>query len=306
MKLLVDIYSVEHAYQMIDLGSDIIVNIEQLSITKEFNATLAEVQTIQKYAQKNKVNVFVMLDRLYHETDLTTLQNTLAVLNKIGITTIIAADLAIINIVKHAGYPIKVINGNTTLNTNYSTMMSPLNAFDGFVLSNEINIKEIYTILEQLDKMSILQGYGKQRIFYSKRQLLTSYYAFNQNKPLNFKISDGLLISDYYTDANQSYIYEDTNGTYIYTYFDICALRYHESLMAKGLDYLYLNNIYQDKATYDQIVMLYHQLLAEKLSSKEVLKQLRAINAELSESFLNDKTVFTIADAKLLEKEDLS
>jgi U32 family peptidase len=306
MKLLVDIYSVEHAYQMIDLGSDIIVNIKQLSITKEFNATLAEVQTIQKYAQKNKANVFIMLDRLYHETDLTTLQNTLAVLNKIGITTIIAADLAIINIVKHAGYPIKVINGNTTLNTNYSTMMSPLNAFDGFVLSNEINIKEIYTILEQLDKMSVLQGYGKQRIFYSKRQLLTSYYAFNQSKPLNFKISDSLLISDYHTDANQSYIYEDTNGTYIYTYFDVCALRYHENLMAKGLDYLYLNNIYQDKATYNQIVMLYHQLLAEKLSSKEVLKQLRAINAELSESFLNDKTVFTIADAKLLEKEDLS
>lgn len=304
MKLLVDIYSVEHAKQMIDLGLDVIVNLTKLSSTKEFNASFEELATIHEYAINNEVKVLVVLDKLFHENEAASLPQALAQLNEIGIKTLIASDLAILNLVEENGYAMNVISGNATLNTNYHTMNTPANHFNGFVISNEINIEEVLNILAHLDKTSILQGYGKQKIFYSKRLLLTSYYDFNKQEPIGFGIRDRLLISDEQTDNNKSYIYEDEDGTYIYTAHDVCALRYHEDLMVQGLDYLYLNNLYHDKAAYNEVVAIYQQLMKEQLSSEEALNKLQAINADLSESFLNDKTIFTIDEVKLLERED--
>lgn len=304
MKLLVDIYSVEHAHQMIDLGLDIVVNLKELSSTKEFNASFEELANIQEYAISNEINVLVMLDKLYHEKAVETLPQTLTQLNEMGIKMLIASDLAILNLVEEAGYDMDIISGNATLNTNYHTMNTPANHFNGFVISNEINIEEVLNILANLDKTTILQGYGKQKIFYSKRLLLKSYYNFNKQKPIGFGIKDRLLISDEQTDGNKSYIYEDEDGTYIYTAHDVCALRYHEDLMAQGLDYLYLNNLYHNEATYHEVVAIYQGLMNEQLSSDEALIQLKAMNTNLSESFLNDKTIFTIDEVKLLERED--
>lgn len=307
MKLLVDIYSVDHAKQMIDSGLDVIVNLKELSSTKEFNASFEELAIIQEYAEyatSNEVNVIVMLDKLYHEKMVAKLPQALAHLNKIGIKTLIAADLAILNLVEENGYSIAIISANATLNTNYHTMNTPANHFSGFVISNEINITEVLNILAHLDKTSILQGYGKQKIFYSKRQLLKSYYDFNKQEPIGFGIKDRLLIKDEQTDNNKSYIYEDEDGTYIYTAHDVCTLRYHDELGMQGLDYLYLNNLYHDETIYNKVVTLYQQVIKEQLSSEEALNQLQEMNRDLSESFLNDKTIFTIEEIKLLERED--
>jgi collagenase-like PrtC family protease len=303
MKLLVDIYSVEHAKQMIDLGLDVVVNLTELSSTKEFNASFEQLASIQGHAINKETDVLVMLDKLYHEKAVKNLPQALAQLNEVGIKTSIASDLAILNLVEDSGYTMDIISGNATLNTNYHTMNTPANHFNGFVISNEINIEEVLNILAHLNKTSILQGYGKQKIFYSKRLLLTSYYDFNKQEPIGFGINDRILISDEQTD-NNSYIYEDEDGTYIYTAHDVCALRYHEDLMAQGLDYLYLNNLYHNEANYNEVVAIYQQLMKEQLSSGEVLSKLQAMNADLNESFLNDKTIFTVDEVKLLERED--
>ena len=141
-------------------------------------------------------------------------------------------------------------------------------------------------------------------MFNSKRQLLTSYFDYNNLPKIDVHPKNYLVISDINEKDNHSYIYEDQYGTYVYTRKNVNALKYIEQLVENNVSYLYLNNLFCTTKEYGEIVKLFKRYLEDNsYKYEQAITDLENITKELGESFFNDETIYTIEQAKLLEME---
>ncbi|MEG0569840.1 MAG: U32 family peptidase, partial [Erysipelotrichales bacterium] len=173
-KILAEITSIEQGLTFIEKGIDaLLINVMGVSVTKEFNCYTDELSIITQKAQEKGVEILLNLDMLYHQEDLLGLRAMLKRLSKYDIIALIISDVAILELVKELELDIKCISGINTLNTNYHTMNSMNKIFNGYFISNEINISEVMNIVKNVESSLVVQVYGKQKMFYSKRQLLS-------------------------------------------------------------------------------------------------------------------------------------
>ncbi|MGL4383356.1 MAG: U32 family peptidase [Bacilli bacterium] len=300
-KLLVEPYDFEDAKTILmQTNHYLLINIKVLSTLKRYNLSIEELKAL---AHIKSSHLVINFDKFYHSHDLKELNLFLETLSELKIEYILAIDLAIIHYQQKAHYQFKVIDGNSILNTNYHTMQSVLNPYYGHFISNEINFKEVLNILEETKKPSIVQVFGKQKIFYSKRHLLTSYYEFNQMPIIDFSSQAHLLMSDPNNDKVVSYLCEDEYGTYLYTKKDLCALEYLNHL--KPYDcFLLISNIFINQTIYPLIVDVFNQYLEGNISLDDANIALKQLNINYHDSFWDDDTIYTIKEAKALMKEN--
>lgn len=299
--LMIDGLSVAFAKRIIDYNKgSLLINIKDYSLSKGYDMSLEQLEEIINYKD---ASVYVNLDRLYHPSDIINLKTFIQKLVDLGVKGIIAADLALPSILDDMNVKLELINGNMNLNTNYVTMNAMKDHYDGYFVSNEISVKEIIRILENNGSSLMMQVFGKQRMFYSKRMLLSSYYEYNNKKVIDFSPISRLLIKDNGVDENYSYIYEDSVGTYIYTDYDVCGLKYIKDLQTKKLKYFYLNGLFQDEICYEKIIDIYYDYLEDKINLDEALSQVSQYSPNISDSFYNDKTIVTIEQVRELEEE---
>lgn len=301
-KLLLEINDVAQAYDFIekDYGA-IIMNMAGLSSGKMLDCYTNEISLISQKAQEYNTELFVNLNMLYDESDLLSLRPILKRLAKLNIKNIVIQDFGVIKIAEELGLEFNYINGDAILNTNYASIMAFANYFNGFYLSNEININEIKKISLEVDKQLFIQVYGKQRIFKSKRKLLSAYYDYIETNIRPKSIGEYILISDQNEEDNFSYIYEDDLGTCIYTRESVNGLSYIKDLKEMNITYLYLDNIYLQKQNYENVVKIYYDYLNDKINLETAQKMLEKEDDKLSTSFFEDKTIFTLEQIKELE-----
>lgn len=304
-KLLIEINDLSQANEFIEKQyGAILINMAGLSSSKMFDCYTNEISLISVKAKENNVELFINLNSLYDESDLISLRPILKRLAKLNIKNIVVQDFGVIKVAEELGLDFNYFNGDAILNTNYASIMAFEEYFEGFYLSNEININEIKKIASEVDKKLFIQVYGKQRIFKSKRKLLTAYYDYIESDSQLKSIYDYLLISDENEEENFSYIYEDELGTYIYTQKSVNGLNYLKELKEMKISYFYLDNIYVDKDKYENIVKIFYEYLNEKISLEQAQKLLEKEDQELSTSFFEDKTIFTLEQIKELESRE--
>lgn len=304
-KLLIEINDLEQGLDFIKKGyGSLLLNVIGVSLTKQFNCYTNEISILVSEAKKHDVEIYVNLDMLYHQEDLIGLRAILKKLHKLDITGLIINDVGLISMLKDLGLKFKLTNGSSTLNTNYMTINYSSKFYSGFFLSNEININEIIKIAANTDSSLMVQVYGRQKVFYSKRNLLSAYYNYNEMELIDFHPRNRLVISDITKQENKSYIYEDSFGTHIYTRDSVVGLKYIRELIDNNVEYLYLSNMFCLGDSYEKIVQLHYKYIHdESYKFEDAYNDLIAIDNNVSESFFNDKTVFTIEEARLLEKE---
>lgn len=300
MKIITHAYDYDHALQLFEYLDDVIVTNNSFS-SYPYLFSLEDISKLNKYALNNNKNLYVYIDNLFHSNEVDNLKQYLIDLSKIGLKNIMYCDLAIVSINIDLSLGFNLININTTLNTNYESMneMKMFNV-NSSMLSNEISINKINSILDNLNTLSMLQIHGKQRIFYSNRLLLSSYL-----KHLNKDILDTSINSNYIIKNNDdlSYIYEQNNNTYIYTYHDLCSIDYLGILKEHHLDYAYINSLYYSKEIHLDIIKTYLNYLDNLINKEEALNIFKNLKQELSHSFLNDDTVFSIEDVRRMEEK---
>ncbi|MEG0569616.1 MAG: hypothetical protein RR543_04420, partial [Erysipelotrichales bacterium] len=126
----------------------------------------------------------------------------------------------------------------------------------------------------------------------------------NELTPISFRAEDRLVICNRGQEDNYSYIYEDDYGTYIYSKHNVYALRFMRELIENNVEYLYLNNIFCDEDEYYRVVLLHQKFLNDTTYElNKAINDLNHITSNLSESFLDTHTIFTIEDAKIIEGE---
>lgn len=301
-KILVEINDLEHGLKLIESQKySIVLNVKDVSYTKQFNCYLNELKLLSNKANELGVELFANVDMLFHEDDLTGLKAILKRIYQMNFKGVIISDVGIIELAKELNLNFNFINGGSILNTNYESININSSFYTGFFVSNEINISEIEKIIERNKSELFIQIFGKQKMFYSKRRLLTSYFE-NFKIPLrDFHPRNHLVISDQNEKDNLSYIYEDSFGTYIYTFFDVNGLDYVKEFKNQNVDYLYISNLFKEKVQYNQIILAFYNYLNDLISYEQADEIIKANSAVLSKSFFEDASVYTIEKTKLLE-----
>lgn len=301
-KLLAEISSLEQAIDFIHKDVDaIVLNIMGISLTKQFNLYTNELRILVDEAAQHKTELFVNIDRIYQQDDLGGLKVILKKLAEMNIKRIIVTDVGVLEYAKRLNLDFIFYNGNTTLNTNYGTMEFMSRYYQGFVLSNEININEVKSIVENNPSDSIVQIFGRVKTFYSQRHLLKSYLNFTKQPMIDISKNNLIVMDDESADDNRTYIYEDDFGTHAFTYYNVDGIQYLDQLQDLNLAYCYINNMFIDEEKYEDIALGFNSYFKGYITQEQLHELVKSHVKYLSTSFFEDQTVFTIEDARLLE-----
>ena len=208
-KLLVKVDKRENIDEVLklDIGG-IILSYDDLAVASNFYVNMDDIKEIRKKTDKI---IVVSLNKMMHNKDLAKLEEVLIELDRIKVDMILFYDVAIMEIKKRLGLDIPLIISQEHLNTSINS-----NEFyfeqgvEGSLISSDITKEELLEIRKKTDKIIMFTGYGYLPIFYSRRYLITNYFAYIKKE----KQGDCYFIrnnDDFYP------IVQDKYGTIIYT-----------------------------------------------------------------------------------------
>ena len=211
----------------------------------------------------DKIDDFVLVNRILDDFDLDKLKNILCNANIKGI---VFDDLGIIDIVSNLN--IKKILLLDHLATNVRSINYYLEYVDSIVVSNDLTEDEIKYILDNANKKLVVNVFGLKTLMYSRRKLLSNYEKYH----------DLDKIGKYNAKIDNKYfkIVENDFGTKFY------AGKYYNGLKLLNLD----NVLY---FWYDPIGLKKDEIL--KIILNNDIK-----NIDTDTLFLDKKTYYKVGD----------
>lgn len=267
MKLIVSANSLEHLKELVMKSVDgVILSIENLSVNSTFYVDVSVIDEINF----NGKEVFVSLNKLMHNGDLTLLRDVLLKL-KFKDVRILFYDMAVYQIAKEFDMVSKLVIYQEHLNTSIGSNKTYYDlGIRGSFISSDITYQELMEIKKNTKMQLMFLGYGYAPIFYSRRYLLSNYLEYiNEDKGSNYKI-----ISD---NVVEWPINEEQYGTTIYTEDRINLINYLDEL--DEIDYIVMNSVLIDKVEFDMMV--------DKFINREKVN-----NCYLG--FFNKKTIYKV------------
>lgn len=263
-ELLVTPQSVEHVIDLIEAGADAFVIGEQkfgLRLAGEF--TVDQVQEATRLIHGAGKKVYVAVNALFHNERLNELDEYLKEMQKIGVDALIFGDPAVIVAVRELGITIPLHwNPETTATNWFQANYWGERGSKRAVLARELSLDEVLEIKENVKVEIEVQVHGMTCMFQSKRSLLGNYFLY-RNEVMeieNRKENKKMFLHDK-ERKNKYPIYEDLNGTHIFSPNDICIIEELTDLFEAGIDSLKFDGVLQ---SYDYIVTvtnLYRQAI---------------------------------------------
>ena len=210
-------------------------------------------------------NVYILMNRLLTDTDIDEFLKLDIPKNVKGF---IIEDIGLLEVIDKK---YKVIIFENHLNNNYETINIMLEDADSLVISNDITLDEIETILSKTNKNLVLFAFGKQMVMYSRRYLVTNYL-----KEYDYDIKHELLVTEK-VSGKEFYLKENEYGTAIFN--------------NKYLDYR--NNLQK----IDDNKIMHYIIDTSNLSSKDVIDIINMKPFEnVTDGFMHKNTVYKVGD----------
>lgn len=132
--------------------------------------------------QKGMIKISINVMRLFHENDLERVLSFLHQINMEDIEYIFYTDLGLYQMLVAHGYQDKLVYDAHTYLTNASDVTEYARLNQNVVVSNQISVEELSTLLQAISKPVMIHGFGQSIIFYSRRKLLTRYFEYRHLK----------------------------------------------------------------------------------------------------------------------------
>lgn len=252
------------------------------------NTLEIELEELDNYL--NNRNIYISLNKLFHNNELEKLNNLLKILENKKIKGVIFDDVSIYQLVKENNYNINLIWGNIHQVTSYKS----INEWNKLgvkmaIISPDITLNEILEIKNNTKSQLFVPIYGKFEIFSSNRFLVQSYFDYiNKNKNDNLYFIDNKLI-------NQKYpIYEDTNGTHIINGSTMNGLEEYILLLKNDIEYVIINSFLIENI---KEVVTNFKKVREMFENDEInMDKIEQLSKELGNDkvFLNKETIYKV------------
>lgn len=186
--------------------------------TTGYNFEMEELKSISEYVKSHNRKVYVVMDNFISEDEKMLLYEYFDYIDGLDVDGIYFHDLGIYDVAKSYGMLSKLIyDGKQVLCNSLDTAFILDRGIDSVVLSRELTLQEISSIVKNNEGRVDLQVFGHLRMSYSKRKFLTNY--FNEiNKEYDYLNKKTLSLVEEQRNYRMP-ILEDDYGTTIYTDF---------------------------------------------------------------------------------------
>ena len=263
-ELLVTPHSVEHLEQLIEAGADAFVIGEQkfgLRLAGEF--TIDDVEQSVKIAHAAGKKVYVSVNALFHNERLDDLYAYMKEMERIGPDALLFGDPAVVMAVRELNITVPLHWSPETIATNwFQVNYWAERGAKRTVLARELSMEEVTEIKEHANAEIEVQVHGMTCMFQSKRSLLGNYFLYRDQamEIENRKENKNMFLHDK-ERKNKYPIYEDLNGTHIFSPNDMCIIDELSELFEVGIDSLKFDAILQTPEYTVKVTNLYRQAI---------------------------------------------
>lgn len=291
-ELLVTPKNIEHIRELIQAGADAFLVGEQyfgLRLAGEFS--VEEIAEATKLVRDHNKKIYVAMNGIFHNDKVDELGPYLQKMQEIGVDAIVFGDPAVIIAKREA---------EVTIPLHWNTEQTATNFFTAnywgkrgatrAVLARELSLEEVIEIKENAEVEIEAQVHGMTCMFQSKRSLIGNYFLF-QDKAMeveNRSQNNNMFLHDK-ERSNKYPIYEDQNGTHIFSPNDICMIDELDEFLDAEVDSLKIDGIFHEASYVTEVTGYYRQAIdayyesrtAYKELKKELLKKIEAIQPPL-------------------------
>lgn len=203
------------------------------------NFSQDEMKWAVEYAHLNNVKVYVTVNIIPHESDLTDLPEYIEFLQSIKVDAVICADLGVISLVRKIAPNLDIhVSTQANITNSESALVYIGMGVKRLILAREMTMDEIRELRSKIPPEIELEAFchGAMCISYSGRCLLSNYFtgrdanrgACVQACRWNYAIRE--------INKEQEYpIEEDNHGTYILNSKDMCMIDHLDEMQQAGI-----------------------------------------------------------------------
>ncbi len=237
MKLLTNFYNLESLDEILKYADGVIIGLSGFSTRETSYLKLEELEEVSKKIKSEKKELYLSLKPFIggQKDGLLTLFD---LIKDFYITGLIVGDIGYYSLLKDYNFKI-IYNPETTLTNSYDINILKDYGIKGAFISKEITLTDIKEIIKLKELPLYMTVHGYLNMFYSKRQLLKSYFEYlDITHDYNH---DKMRLKEEKRDSFNP-IVEDTFGTHVYRSEVTSYIDYLDEL--KGLDYLVVDGIF--------------------------------------------------------------
>ncbi len=259
----------------------VVIGIENFS--NKINALVSQC-SLNEYlslSHENKKELYVLLDKFYFENEITSLTKLLMSLYELKIDGVIFNDFAINQISFENNLNLNLIYDPKSLTTNYGQFpFYTKNNINAVVLANELNINEINDCIKHKNRIKLIkQVSGYVFMMHSRWNLLSNFAKIHQIKK---DLSNQKMFIKEEQRKFPTIIYQNANGTLIYTAYNLTLLNYLNTL--KKLDFILIDGFLHDNEWLIKTTDIYYRAINNG-DLEQLIKEEIAINKGESLSF---------------------
>ncbi len=268
VELLAPAGDLEKLIFAVDYGADAVyIGGEYLGLrTSTKNFTIDDIKEGLDYAHKKGVRVFLTLNAIPHNEDVTMLYDYLNQIKDLDIDAFIASDPGVFSAIKEVVEDAEVHISTQANNTNYmSAMFWHKQGAARVILARELSLDEIIEMNSKIDSDLEIEVFihGAMCMSYSGRCLLSNFMTSRDAnrgacaQPCRWKYK----IVEEKRPENEYEIIEDERGSYIFNSKDLCAISLIKDLIEAGVASLKIEG--RSKSIYyvSQIVRIYREAI---------------------------------------------
>lgn len=237
MKLLTNFYNLESLDEILKYADGVIIGLSGFSTRETSYLKLEELEEVSKKIKSEKKELYLSL-KPFIGSQKDGLLTLFDLIKDFYITGLIVGDIGYYSLLKDYNFKI-IYNPETTLTNSYDINILKDYGIKGAFISKEITLTDIKEIIKLKELPLYMTVHGYLNMFYSKRQLLKSYFEYldithdyNHDK---MRIKEEKRVSF-------NPIVEDSFGTHIYRSEVTSYIDYLDEL--KELDYFVVDGIF--------------------------------------------------------------
>ncbi|PYF08806.1 peptidase U32 family protein [Ureibacillus chungkukjangi] len=263
-ELLVTPKSVDHISALIEMGADaFVIGEHQFGLRLAGEFSVSDVEKATKLIHEAGKKVYVAVNAIFHNDRIDALDNYLKEMQRIGVDALIFGDPAVVVAVRELEITIPLHWNPETIATNwFQANYWYERGAKRTVLARELSLDEVIEIKENAQPEIQVQIHGMTCMFQSKRSLLGNYFLYRDEvmEIENRKANKNMFLHDK-ERKNKYPIFEDVNGTHIFSPNDMCLIDELTELFEAGIDSLKFDGVLHTEGYINTVTNCYRQAI---------------------------------------------
>lgn len=244
----------------------IVVAPDQFAIANDHTFSNKQIEGLVRLCRNKDIKIYVLVNQMIFDEDIERLENHLEWLKGLSVDGIYFADLAVYMLADKLGIKETLIYapGMTVVNSEDVSEYVQL-GIKGLELANELTLDEKLQIAHNNPHKVGIVISGYLLMSYSKRKVLSNYFR-EINKDINLEKKYDLRLKERTREGHMP-VYEDANGSYIYSEYVFHSFKVMQELLKAPFQYFRIDGIFLDMQLIEDLLDAYEAQVVGRMDN---------------------------------------